>query len=60
MTTADNIASLGLIAGFVHAAAIGLLDIVFPPPPNQFGHYGKKPKRRPQEDDEAFLIGVLL
>jgi hypothetical protein len=32
MTTADNIASLGLISGFVHAAAIGLLDIVLPAP----------------------------
>ena len=60
MTTADNIASLGLIAGFVHAAAIGLLDIVLPPPPNPLGGYGKKPKRRPQEEDEAFMFCALL
>lgn len=31
------------------------------PPQNPLGGYAaKSPKRRPQEDDEAFLIAVLL
>ena len=56
-----NIASLGLLAGFVQFAALGLLETILPPPPNTLGGYGRRPpKRRPQEDDEAFLFAALL
>jgi len=66
MTTADNIASLGLLAGFVHTAAIGLLDAVFQaPPPRQKYRTGAgftvphAPVIRPIEDEEALLLFLL-
>jgi hypothetical protein len=59
MTTADNIASLGFIAGFVQIAAIGLLDIfqaetdyggAFHPPRTD------DPRKRRRRDDEILII----
>ena len=54
------IASLGLLGGATRVAALGLLARVPDTAANPLG-YGRRPApRRPHEDDEAFLIAVLL
>lgn len=54
------IASLGLLGGATQIAAVGLLARTPDTAANPLG-YGRRPaKRRPQEDDEAFLIAALL
>lgn len=55
------IASLGLLGGAAQIAAIGLLARIPDTAANPLGYGRRRPQpRRPQEDDEAFLIAALL
>jgi len=55
-----HIASLGLLGGATQISAIGLLARIPDTAANPLG-YGRRPaKHLPQEDDEAFLVAVLL
>lgn len=57
-TDPSFIASLGLLSSPLQIAAIGLLPVA-PDAANVLGVM-RRPRRKPREEDEAFVIAALL